>query len=485
MYDNLIIGSDLSALVTALASHQCGMKTVLVTERDPDETYTEEGYTFSADPLPLAGITEAAFKQARYLDLPLFPDGSLFASLPHPGLQVLSPSFRLDILQDREAFILEMIREFPEQEKAIRHFYRSLGNVGDHLADWLVKHDNPLSTENARKKFHLIRQLPFFIADYLSLQHRINKLNLDFREVLGAQQAIFSSLDCSEQPVPLSAAYALTLPWRGIFYPLGGRNAWMGALYRQFEAAGGVLIKNCDLIRLETDSGIIADLNIAGAPVNLRSRCLVVSTQWEKIDHLLLGKKNFRRLKQRVKAIPCAGYPFSLHMGVREAGLPEGLAPYAVLLRDARGPAREGTCLFLETSLPAEKGRAPIGRRAVTATVYLTESPLILGDDELRDVIRGIFSSLEALLPFLRENLDFLHLERSIAFSRTIQEAAQRKYTPGKGTFLGLKTLTPKTPLPHVFLTGGLLRPGLGFEGEIRSGIEAACLAREVIQKQS
>jgi phytoene dehydrogenase-like protein len=486
MYDNLIIGSDLSALVTALASNQFGLKTVLVTERDPDDTYTEEGYTFPADPLPLAGIAEAAFKQGRrYLDLPLFPDEPFFTSLTHPCFQVLSRTFRLDIFQDREATIIEMIREFPEQEKVIRDFYRSLGSVGGRFADWLAKHDNPLSTEYARNKLHLLRRFPFFIADYLALQRRRNNLSHSFNGVLDAQQAVFSSFDCSDHPLPLSAAYALTLPWRGIFYPRGGRSAWMGVLYRQFESAGGVLIKNCEVIRLETDSGIIADLNTAGAPLNLRSHCLVVSTQWEKIDHLLLGQKRLRRLKQRIKAIPCAGYPFSLHMGVREAGLPEGLAPYAVLARDIRKPAREGNLLFLETSLPADKERAPVGRRAMTATVFLTESPLILGDDELRDVIRDIFSSLEALLPFLRENLDFLHMERSIDFSRSIQEVAQRKYTPGKGTFLGLKTFAPKTPLPHVFLTGGLLRPGLGFEGEIRSGVEAAGLVRDALQRQS
>jgi len=37
--------------------------------------------------------------------------------------------------------------------------------------------------------------------------------------------------------------------------------------------------------------------------------------------------------------------------------------------------------------------------------------------------------------------------------------------------------LSGKTPLKNVFLTGGILMPGLGFEGEIMSGTNAARLA--------
>ena len=40
-----------------------------------------------------------------------------------------------------------------------------------------------------------------------------------------------------------------------------------------------------------------------------------------------------------------------------------------------------------------------------------------------------------------------------------------------------MNTLSPETPLRNVLLTGGVLRAGLGFEGEILSGMDAALLA--------
>jgi phytoene dehydrogenase-like protein len=474
MYDTLIIGSDLSTLITALASNHRGMKTVLVAERDPDHVYAEAGYTFSVNPLPLASITGSAITKNFYPDLALFPDGLLSAEVPLSCLQIISPGYRLDLFSDTNTWLQEVKREFPESERAITNLFNSLERAGRHTIDWLASYGNQPSQGYTRKTLHKLINLPFLLRDYLSLRHQLGTLDRTFKAVLEAELSVCASLDFADQPPPLSALHALFFSRLGGYSPLVSRNAWASELYRRFVEEGGVLIKDCEVIRLEI---------ISGRPVSLRSRSLVVSTQWEKLDQFLLDRKCLRRLKHRIKSIACTGHPFSLHMGVREAGLPERLAPYAVLVKEPKSSTYANNYLFLETSQPGERERAPTGRRAVTATVFLPVSPLIMGDDELRNVSREIFSTLEYVLPFLRESLDFLHVERSIRFSRDIQDTVQRKYTLGKRTILGMMAVAPKTRLPHVFLTGGLLRPGLGFEGEILSGIEAASLAHDALQK--
>lgn len=482
MYDILIIGSDLSALVAALAANHGGMKTALVMEKDPGQVYAEEGYTFFPNPLPLASVPGAVLNQNDIPGLYPSPD-SLTLTETQPCLQVISSDYRLDLFQDADKWIQELTREFPAQEKSIARFYHFLEVVDGHLADWLTRGGNPLLQGSIKKAFQRIVQLPVILSDYLALRHHMDRLGGPFRGFLGAELAVLTSLD-SQTPLPLSAAYALSFPRRGIFIPQRVRNTWIKELYQHFEATGGVLMKDCEVIRLETDSGIIADLNIAGKPLILRSRCLIASAQWEKLDHLLLARKCFRRLKRRIKSIPCKGFPFSLHMGIREAGLPEQLSPYAVLIRDHQNTNVYNNHIFLETSQAAERERAPQGRRAITATVFLPDSPLVLSDDKLHDISRDIFSSLETFLPFLRESLDFLHVDHSIRFSRDIHDVVQRRYALRKKSILGLDILRPQTKLPHVFLTGGLMRPGLGFQGEILSGVEVASLAKDAARKQ-
>lgn len=476
MYDTVIIGRDLSSLIAALTSTRQGMNTVLVTEIDPEEGYCEEGYTFSADPLPLAGLGDSHTTLSLLLDGQSSPEGSALSLVKNPGFQVILPGHRLDIFHDREKLIGEMIREFPEQAEEICRYYSVVEKVG-RLIDCWIRKDHFRHSEGLGEILSCIKRLPSLIAGHRALNWKGNSESRAFKAVLEAELAILSHLDVGGRPLPLSAAYLLSLPWRGLFYPVGGRNAWMKRLYRRFEENGGLLMKNCEVIRIDTAPHIIVDLESTGGPLNLRSRRLIISTKWEKMNRTLLERRGFRKLKLRLKSVRCTGYPFSLHMGIREGGIPERLAPYAVVIKDETRPVLERNLVFLETSLSGETERAPMGRRAVTATVFLSDSPLVISDDDLQQVARDILVSLEGFLPFLRENMDYIHVERSIDFSRKVLEMVNLKYDSGKWTLFGMNTLSPKTPLPHVFLTGGMLRAGLGCEGEILSGIHAALLA--------
>jgi hypothetical protein len=161
-------------------------------------------------------------------------------------------------------------------------------------------------------------------------------------------------------------------------------------------------------------------------------------------------------------------------MGVHEKGLPERMAAHVLLLRDGTGPVTNSDLVFLQTSLPGEIERAPEGRRAITATVYLKNSPLLLNDQELKDEATKIIDSLEEFLPFLRDNIDFLKVDQSIFLSRRYQEMVTRKYRTRRRPFFGIRSLPSKTRLANVLLTGGILRAGLGFEGEVIAGMDAA-----------
>jgi phytoene dehydrogenase-like protein len=166
-------------------------------------------------------------------------------------------------------------------------------------------------------------------------------------------------------------------------------------------------------------------------------------------------------------------------MGVHEEGLPESMASYVVVVRDGTGSVTNRDLVFLQTSLPGETDCAPEGRRAVSATVYLADSPLRLNDQELKDAAMGIIDSLEEFLPFLRDNIDYLRVDQSIFLSRRYQEMVNRKYRKRRRPFFGMSTLSSRTRIPNLLLTGGILRAGLGFEGEILAGMDAAFRAEQ------
>jgi phytoene dehydrogenase-like protein len=150
------------------------------------------------------------------------------------------------------------------------------------------------------------------------------------------------------------------------------------------------------------------------------------------------------------------------------------MAPYVAVVPDKNKPVMDDNIIFLEMSAPYDTGRAPAGKRALSATIFLEKSPLFSTDLELEERSKAIIGHLEALFPFLRENLDYLNVEASIELSRKYQKMVNRKYRIKANPFIGAKALSGRTPLKNVYLSGGALLSGLGFEGEIISGRNAA-----------
>ena len=253
-------------------------------------------------------------------------------------------------------------------------------------------------------------------------------------------------------------------------------------LCKEFVDAGGILIENSSVIRIDTDPEIAVSVESGGSPQTLRGKQLVVSALWEKLRLILFHKKIFRRLLRRLEALHPTAYPFCLHMGVHAGRLPEKLAPCAVVVVDETNTTMFQSPVFLSSSHADDTEHAPEGRQAITATVFLKEPTLVLADLELKRIANSIIDALEGFLPFLRESIDFVNIEKSIELSRCSQEIVCQKYPPRKGTIIGMNTLSPKTPLNNVLLTGGILRAGLGFEGEILAAIDAALLIRKEVQ---
>jgi hypothetical protein len=67
-------------------------------------------------------------------------------------------------------------------------------------------------------------------------------------------------------------------------------------------------------------------------------------------------------------------------------------------------------------------------------------------------------------------------VEASIELSKKYQEVVNQKFQMKNYSFIGMASLPNRTPLKNVYITGGMLMAGLGFEGEIISGINAALL---------
>jgi phytoene dehydrogenase-like protein len=482
MYDTIVIGSDLSSTVAALTSVRDGFKTALVIEGETNLVYRESGYSFPFDSKPLFGhLNRRSF--SHLFEETVASDGVTHDERIDPVFQIILPGHRIDLFRNQERLTDELLREYPTKEHLIESFNRGITKTAKFVDSWIEDDMNGQSGMTAGILRHLGR-LPRMITSKLSLGMLSKKLDKSIKCIAAAQVSYLSHLETQNESLSSPDAYLLSLPRRGLlFQSCGGLMPWMGNLRRLFQSRGGILMDGCSIIRTETDPAVTVDIERHGSPSTLRGEKLIVSAQWEKLEILMPGKRILPAMNRPFSTLRIASYPFCLHLGVREECLPEKIAPYTVLLHGSNDSLIKGDFVFLQVSPSGDAGRAPEGRRAITATVYIAESPLRVSDPDLKKVALVIIDSLDDYLPFLRENIDFLRVDQSISFSRRCQEVVSRVYKSRKRTFGRLKTSTPKTRLPNVTLTGSILRPGLGFEGEILAGLDAALQVRRELKR--
>ena len=452
MYDTVIIGNDLSSLVAAAIVSHHGRKTVLLSEGDARHVYSDYGYTFNIDPMPLTGFG------------------------PGETCSRLLSDHRIDCFNGMEELLNDMGREFSGDRVVIRKLYASLLKISNLIEQRITKKPY-VSRMNFDEFISVLKSIPVILKERLSLTKGFKAI-----AKFEANGAVLSNWTGNgKSPVCISSAYALSLPLKGLYHHVAGNEVLRGLLESAFESSGGHVIKNCSVMRINITREIDVDVSIPDTLSQISGRYLIASTKWEKLRLLLLNDRKFKRMERKLKLVRSAYYPFTLHMGILERCIPEKTASYVAIVIDENRSVMEDNLVFVEISARDSKDRAPVGKRALSATIFLRESPLVLTDDELKEVSQVVFCALEKFLPFLRENLDFLNIGMSIELSRKCQELVNHKYQVQSDSFFGVSSISNKTPHPNVFMSGGMLLAGLGFQGEIISGINAANL---VISKE-
>ncbi len=475
--DIAVIGRDIASLVAAMLCARWGKRTILIAEQGFASDYEISGYRFSVDPTPMSGFgpSQTCLRLLAELDLPL-PDRSRLQRLD-PAMQVLLPGCRLDLPAGREALCDELQREFPLLGSEFRSFLSSMQDAVDLFDDW-VKANPWIRPSSCKEALRLLRLIPKLVKTKLALMRmtgsRLEKKEPAVKRILEAQRFILSHLH-DEGLKSLSSAYAFCLPWRGLYYAAGGRGSLLEPMRKAFQDMGGKIINDGSIVRIRTAAGENEiDLKAGDDVDKILADRMIVSTKWENLAMILLTERKFQRLGRRLRNIRVVRFPFTVQMGVREVGLPERLAPLVAVVSDEKKSVTDRNLLFLQVSRPGDLESAPAGKRAVEVTLFLHESPLRLTNEELRRQIFSELDRLDSFLPFLRENIDYLDIDKSIELARRHQEAINMKYQTKSKPFWGITALGNRTPAPRVFLTGGLLLAGLGYEGEIMAGIQSA-----------
>jgi phytoene dehydrogenase-like protein len=481
MYDTILIGKDVGILIAALASSSQGLRTILLSEGNDPAVYTGSGCTFNIDPFPWTGLGNGdSFLHFHLKNVILQAILPFFVPL-NPGLQIILPENRLDIFSTHKHLIHEASREFPGREAKINALYEAALNANRLLSQLIMDYPT-LRPGTIKKSPGFLKNLALYLREksrcdriFRAIRIRDDSMRLFFE----SQLAVLSNRHPMEWKYSLMSPHIITMPLQGVFYPLGGKQVVLDALEDLFVRQGGVLLKGSDIDRITSKTGLYQiEGRIGEETLQFSASHLIVSKAWKNMDRLLKADdRKARRFASYLKRSEKQLHPFTLYMSVLDKGLPEKMSEYVALIPDRNKPLHDLNFIFAELSRRGDYGRAPEGKRALSATVFLNKAPSSHQDSELLDLSDKLLKNLDEFLPFLSENIDFLDIGQCIDLSRKFEETATHRYRTLRRSLLHLSTLSSKTPLKNVYMTGKDIFPDLGFEGEVLSGLNAANLS--------
>lgn len=476
MYDLAVIGNDLSSQVAALAAAKRGMNTVLIREGGHPCLYSQQGYVFPLDPFPPLGFGSGQTID-RFLSLTgiKLPQSNRPESSIKPLLQVILPDNRLDIAADGEQLVQEICRAFPNLGNRRIIFKRAVAEANKRI-DCLVERffNFPYAPQRNFAAFSqdLISTLRWWIysPSYLNLMRKEQSVGTLLRSL-----GIVSSYRHIRSVFDPAFAYAMALPLR--LCPPGsqGRGVFFQYLKNNYRNTGKIF-ENHTVIRIKLLNNISLELADGDLVEVVKAKRLIVSAGWEKLN-LILGRDFKESHAKLLSAIRPRLFPFTIHLGIKERAIPEKMANYVIFLNGDKKSSAVDDMIFLETGDRGEEAFAPDNRKALTVTILTGTPPWRMRADDLKTVAAQALSSLQSFLPFLQENIDFLEVDHSIAIARKYQEMLNHRHEAKRSWSVGFGVHSHQTIHPQVFFTGAMLWAGLGYEGEVLSGLAALEMA--------
>lgn len=448
-YDILIIGSEISGLLSAVLLAKKGFRVAVVSGMDGSSVYEKDGYTFNERPSFITGLKGGPLG-TLFDEIGLPKDTGIKGAIPY---QVILPDERVDIYEDPKFFHEELRRCFPKEIDKVSDFYNHLSGLNEEIRH--VMDMNPFSfrlllPSGIRKGKNPLRDL----AEGLGLSHR-------FQSFVRAQISSFSYLDGPTSMI--AASSILESSRKGIYSMEGGLCGLKEMLLKKIKSFGGDFIlspakevsRNGNRWLLRTEEEALSG-RVAIGNIDASAFCGLF---------LDLGKKYLKSIDRIEKSLS----PLTVNLGVKESGIPVGIAENVIMLRDY------GREHILDNLLIVHMGIPSNGKRGVSITCHVPREEY--GKGNIRGISEAMLEGVDELLPFIDRHTKVLDI-------RDVEPKGDGIFVLSVKSKMGIGVLPFEMVRGEIYYTGPEVFPSLGFDGLVYSGKAAAAAALKGLEKK-
>jgi phytoene dehydrogenase-like protein len=477
-YDACIVGSQVGGAIAAALLRRRGFRVLEVDHDGRGAGYADGGWVLPWRPalFPSPRLMPAGESALNELGAV----SNLARALRHvpSGVQLFLPRHRLDLPSAPEPLAAELRREWPGEDSALDGALREVDALFEDGGRFLASAP-PLPPRGLFARLALKRA----VARAAGPRRGNLEAARPFESVGGhplpaALLALYPFLaQVDGPPPPLALARVIGGALRGLHVADGGAQA-LRELFRRHGPSAVADHEEAAAQRgvvegVELAGGRIKGLRLAGSSDLHGARVFLLATGAAGFARLLPTGAPARAVAALTRLRP-ARRILTVNLVVKAGALPPPLGPAALLLQD-------GDPVLLEVQTARRED--PDEATQAAGDHVLCAAAAIPAEPWTRDAVRAgadrIRAALTEAIPFHDRHVVFESIPPLVGAGdgEPFADAADPIFAPLEGAALGVTGLPLRGPLKNLFLASRDVLPGLGLEGEIFAGIEAAAHA--------
>ncbi|MCB9475924.1 MAG: NAD(P)/FAD-dependent oxidoreductase [Deltaproteobacteria bacterium] len=483
LFDVAIVGSGLSGLITGAFLVKRGFNVLMVEIEEQSIEMEHQGYRLGRFPGAFYGFGKGQIFSEIFTELGIpFLDKKRFL-MAEPAHQVIMPSRRIDVSQDRDDLFKAINFEFPQDAGRVMAMMNELDRHATVIRNFFTQdlvyppttfQEKRIAKRligNATELYRDSMETPFsqFLAGY--------DLGREAKTFVESQIQFLSPM-YPDNPSLAFAANLAGLSNGGIFQVEGGIKVLENIFKERISSYRGVVHRSPAVEGV--DFGRYTEVKLADQKEPFKCKALLLTMNPESF-FARYEPKTLEELAAKTSLTPPEAHDFVLYIGIDENVVPVGMAPNAVLVADPRQELINDNMIMLSLTSPTDEVIAPPGKRLIAARMKVRPSGPKINEAFAEVLAEKVLAALRDLMPFFDDFFEFCAVKES--YRLYVMERKQAWFQAIDDDKLGVGLMPNRTPNKSVFYTGPAVLPGLGMEGEAISARTIANILSDKLAK--
>jgi len=474
-YDVVFYGGSVSGLLCAINLLKRGFKVLIL---DSGNHF----YPFEKEKLSSSPVTYFGGFTLRNLlrSLGFHPLEINKLRAVDPSLQVIiQPDIRFDLYSDEKRLLGELKREFPDIWGEANNFFNKQLTSFTDIYPKIFMSGLKFPPEGFLEKRRLKKYSQKLSNSSIDNTHKLEDLlggmgkNRDFLLLFKAIINSVSDLSHKKYSLPYLSQLVGTERFDGYEFE-GGLKGFHEMIMAKVKERGGIVL----------DSAKIKEISVSGSQVNhlLMEGCaidklvlshFIINGNPKSLFKLFPGSKRNFVLKRRFGKIKPKYVKYTFYIKLRKDVFPEGMQERVILIDDRQAELCSENFLYIH-KFPNEQDDNDDEIVTLAVSTYLKPDELG-GIDFMNRFTAKCKDKIEKIVPYMDEyfvSIDTPPIKRSEELENDLK--ARFIYDSDFKPYFGISALPYTTYLKNMFFIGQSVFPGLGFDGEVQSGLRVS-----------